>query len=197
MNIGEFKQAELVSLLNKIDFEDFGLKDWKSLYKLVELKQKDQNDVLQKLQKTMSIAEGTLVHLVVLDSEYKPSRPIKIVFNNILSESLKLESFNMLVDDSVEAPGSWFVREGYNVFSTRLDNKWVQVAIAIGYTNFESYIDYIDDVSATLTSRQKVLKKHVDSMLRYHQHDIAVHSENTIDEVKIPTITNFMKKSSL
>ena len=62
------------------------------------------------------------------------------------------------------------------------------MAVALGYTNNESYIDYIAAAEKSLSTRQKEIKKHVDGILSYHHHKVDIINKSSQLDILLSSI---------
>ncbi|WP_208669496.1 hypothetical protein [Pseudomonas arsenicoxydans] len=73
------------------------------------------------------LPNGKIVHIIKLSATY-PARPMGVIWNKELSESLPCAGSNYLKNTEHDEPASWFVRKGFTVRSIKTKGFWYQVA---------------------------------------------------------------------
>lgn len=87
------------------------------------------------------LPKGKIVHIIKLLAEY-PAKPVGIIWNKKLTESLECTSANYLNSTDYDDPASWFVRKGFTVRSSKSNGYWYQVVFK--ETNNETQLSNID-----------------------------------------------------
>ena len=73
------------------------------------------------------LREGREIHRITLTNSV-PASVTKAEINTLLDHDVYLSRFNHLDCSDYHSPGSWFIREGFTVRSTKEDGAWVQYA---------------------------------------------------------------------
>lgn len=76
-------------------------------------------------EEQIRLEAGRTVHLIWLTPE-TPAVFVRAMFNFRLPEEMFFDRYNHLRDAAADAPGSWFVANGLEVRSRRLNGHWLQ-----------------------------------------------------------------------
>ncbi|HIF9534259.1 TPA: hypothetical protein ACX6S0_002618 [Photobacterium damselae] len=82
--------------------------------------------VKAKIESNDFLPKGKIVHIIKLLAEY-PAKPVGIIWNKKLKESLDCSRANYLKSTDHDDPASWFVRKGFTVRSSKVGDYWYQV----------------------------------------------------------------------
>ncbi|MEZ9490511.1 hypothetical protein AB4187_17310, partial [Vibrio breoganii] len=173
---GEITHQRFIDALSKFNEEKSPLSEWEALYEYCHQKKEFIEESERKFKNNKKITCGTLVHMTLLkcgESEQVPSYPIEISFNRILEQDEDISDFNELREENHKSPGRWFIKEGFSVYSKFIDKHWLQIAVAHGYTNIESYID--------LDSND--LKIYIDGLKNFHGESLSIRSEINYENI--------------
>ena len=73
------------------------------------------------------LPKGKLVHIIKLIASY-PAKPVGIIWNKKLPDNLRCNGANHLISTDYDDPGSWFVKKGFTVRSSKNNGYWYQIA---------------------------------------------------------------------
>jgi hypothetical protein len=86
----------------------------------------DAEDRAQRLQdEQVRLEAGRVIHMIWLTTDI-PASFVKGVFNFPLPAEMHFDGYNYLRNASMDSPGSWFVEQGLEVRSKRIDGHWLQ-----------------------------------------------------------------------
>ena len=93
-----------------------------------------------------TLTKGRQVHRISLTNE-TPATVVRAEINVKLESDVSLYKYNHLESTDFDSPGSWFVRKGFTVRSTKENGCWIQYAFnSSGPTNLTrtEIMEYLD-----------------------------------------------------
>ena len=174
MELNSKLHHDMFSVLKKSDLDSLSINELRALYTYGKMKINHIEGESFNFKQSNEIKKGTLIHLVILDKGNKISHPKKILLNCISKDDITLPNFNELLDPDDKAPANWFIKMGFTVNSKSIENYWLQIVHAPGFSKLESYIDYKENILDRKTKNQIEIGKHFDNVKQYHKDKVDV-----------------------